>query len=105
VVRRSCAPGSRRRKITLKSEFLIRAIVAIGLLVSAAQAQWLDTTIGVGSYPCDLVYDSADNKAYCANWEGHSVTVIDGASNQVIATVQAGSDPWTLCYNPQDNKV
>jgi len=31
--------------------------------------------------------------------------VIDGASNQVITTVAAGSGPYALCYNPLDDKV
>ena len=33
------------------------------------------------------------------------MTVIDGASNQVITTVAADTYPSALCYNPQDNKV
>ena len=89
------------------SKFLIPAIVLAGLLAGAAQAQWLDTTLylGVGSGPCALVYDSVNNKVYCANNGSDNVTVIDGASNQVITTVAAGSCPCALCYNPQDNKV
>jgi len=33
------------------------------------------------------------------------VTVIDGATNGVIATVTVGSRPYALCYNPTSNKV
>jgi YVTN family beta-propeller protein len=33
------------------------------------------------------------------------VTVIDGATNSVIATVTVGAWPGALCYNPQNNKV
>jgi YVTN family beta-propeller protein len=33
------------------------------------------------------------------------VTVIDGATNGVIATVTVGSYPVALCYNPTNNKV
>jgi YVTN family beta-propeller protein len=33
------------------------------------------------------------------------VTVIDGATNGVIATVAAGAGPRALCYNPTNNKV
>ena len=33
------------------------------------------------------------------------MTVIDGASNQVITTVAAGIRPCALCYNPQHDKV
>ena len=33
------------------------------------------------------------------------MTVIDGATNSVLATVTAGARPYALCYNPQNNKV
>ncbi len=87
------------------SKFLIPVIVLTGLMAGAARAQWLETTIGVGSNPCALVYDSVNNKVYCANSGSASVTVIDGKSNQVVATVYVGDGPDALCYNPQDNKV
>ena len=61
--------------------------------------------MAAGSDPCALCYNPQDNKVYCANDDSDSVTVIDGASNQVITTVAAGSGPCALCYNPQDNKV
>jgi YVTN family beta-propeller protein len=46
-----------------------------------------------------------DDKVYCANQVSGSVTVIEGASNQVIATVTVGLGPCALCYNSKDNKV
>ena len=33
------------------------------------------------------------------------MTVIDGATNSVIATVTVGPRPQALCYNPSSNKV
>ena len=86
---------------------LLGAAVLAGLLTGTAQAQWLDTTLylGVGLGPNALVYDSVSNKVYCANYAGDNVTVIDGATNQVITTMRAGSGPYALCSNPQDNKV
>ena len=33
------------------------------------------------------------------------MTVIDGATDSVIATVDVGGGPGALCYNPQNNKV
>jgi len=33
------------------------------------------------------------------------VTVIDGATDRVIATVAVGERPLALCYNPTNNKV
>ena len=88
----------------MKRCFLRLAVLAV-LLAGAAQAQWLDTTLslGVGRWPSALAYDSADNKVFCANTNSDNVTVIDGASNQIITTVAAGGGG--LCYNPQNNKV
>jgi YVTN family beta-propeller protein len=65
------------------SKFLISAVVLTGLLASAAQAQWLETTIPVGSKPQDVCYNSQNNKVYSANNGSATVTVIDGASNQL----------------------
>jgi YVTN family beta-propeller protein len=42
---------------------------------------------------------------YCANNGGGSVTVIDGASNQVLRTISVGSQPDAFCYNPAENRV
>jgi YVTN family beta-propeller protein len=44
-------------------------------------------------------------QAYCANEGSDDVTVIDGATNAVLATVTAGNGPRALCHNPQNNKV
>jgi YVTN family beta-propeller protein len=33
------------------------------------------------------------------------VTVIDGATDSVLATVPTGDEPRALCYDPQNNKV
>ncbi|MCX6844594.1 MAG: YncE family protein, partial [candidate division WOR-3 bacterium] len=46
-----------------------------------------------------------DAKVYCANYYSDNVTVIDGATNGVIATVAVGTSPCALCYNPTNNKV
>ena len=86
----------------------VSAILLAALLAGAAQAQSLETTInlGIGNYPGVLAYDSVNNKVYCANWgfQG-SVTVIDGASKQIVATLPVGCAPQALCCNPHDGKV
>ncbi|MFO7676611.1 MAG: hypothetical protein R6X12_09895 [bacterium] len=80
-------------------------LLVLGCLLSAVSAQWLETTIEVDSGPQALCYNSRENKVYCANSAGDNVTVIDGATNQVIATVATGRWPAALCYNPTNNKV
>ncbi|MDH4241294.1 MAG: hypothetical protein OEW48_17180, partial [Phycisphaerae bacterium] len=67
----------------------------IPLLVSA---QWLETTIAVGNSPIALVYNTTNNRIYCANYGSDNVTVIDGATNSVITTITAGDHPLALAY-------
>jgi YVTN family beta-propeller protein len=55
--------------------------------------------------PAVLCYNPTNNKVYCANLYSNNVTVIDGATNGVLATVVTGGGPAALCYNPTDNKV
>jgi len=52
-----------------------------------------------------LVLELARQPVYTANMESDDVTVIDGATDSVIALVRAGDHPWSICYNPRDNKV
>jgi YVTN family beta-propeller protein len=82
--------------------FLITCHLA---LVTVLSAQWVEATIPVGDGPRPLVYNSTDNKVYCANAESNNVTVIDGATDTVITTVPAGDHPWALVYNSLNNKV
>ena len=46
-----------------------------------------------------------DDKVYCANLSTDNITIIDGATNQVLATIAAGHWPRNLCYNSHDTKV
>jgi YVTN family beta-propeller protein len=55
--------------------------------------------------PCALCYNPTNNKVYVANFGSGSVTVIDGASDSVVATVPTDSKPSALCYNPTNNKI
>jgi YVTN family beta-propeller protein len=80
------------------------------LLPLLLSAQWLETTIPVGFSPRALVYNPTNNRIYCANsgnsWDPDStVTVIDGATNTVIATIGVGDGPNALVYNPTNNKI
>jgi len=55
--------------------------------------------------PDALCYNVRDNRIYCASASSSTVAVIDGTSNQVLATVAVGRGPSALCYNVQDDKV
>lgn len=80
-------------------------IVALGLLVACAGAQWLETTVPADSYPTMLCYNLQDNFVYSANWGGDNVTVINGATNEVDTTIAVGVEPHAILYSPLNNKV
>ena len=82
--------------------FLITSHLA---LVTILSAQWLETTIPVGDYSWTLVYNSLNNKVYCANRSGDNVTVIDGATNSVITTISVGSGSRAFAWNPIQNRT
>ncbi|MEO0093010.1 MAG: T9SS type A sorting domain-containing protein, partial [candidate division WOR-3 bacterium] len=63
------------------------------------------TTIAIGYYPLALVWNSADNKVYCANGWINTLKVIDGATNSIIKTIRVGDEPFALFWNSITNKV
>jgi YVTN family beta-propeller protein len=66
-------------------------------------------TIPVGVGAMDIVWSSVSNKAYCLNNPGPtgSVSVIDCASDQVVATISFTRDYSSarINYNPVNNQV
>ena len=86
------------------SVFRLSSLVVL-FFTSILPAQWLETTVTVGNRPNALVYNSVDNKIYCANEYDNNLTVIDGATNDSIATIQVGGRPLALVYNPSGNRV
>jgi YVTN family beta-propeller protein len=75
------------------------------LLPAFLFSQWLETTIQVGSGPRAMVWNSTNNKVYCANERSDNVTVIDGATNQVITTIPVGSVPRAFAWNSIQNRT
>jgi len=75
------------------------------LFFTFGQSQWLETTITVDSGPCALIWNSTNNKVYCANYGSNNVTVIDGVNDSVITTIPVGTGPWALVWNSANNKV
>jgi YVTN family beta-propeller protein len=45
------------------------------------------------------------NLVFSANTQGDSVTVIDGATNQALATLPAGRRPYALAVEPGSSKL
>ncbi|HUK43576.1 MAG TPA: YncE family protein [Candidatus Bathyarchaeia archaeon] len=74
------------------------------------------TTVTVGNYPQSVSVDPVRNKVYVANYCGNqfgcnatpapgTVSVIDGATNHVTATVTVGYGPAIVFVNAVTNKI
>ncbi len=61
-------------------------------------------TINVGEGPWEVVANPITNRIYVANFNGSSVSVIDGSSNQVIDTINA-SFPQAVDVNHTTNQI
>ena len=79
-------------------------LLAVGCLLSAVHAQWLEVICPAGSYPCALCYNPQNDEVYVACEGSNQVTVIDGATNRVTARIAAGFGV-ALCWNQVNNRV
>jgi YVTN family beta-propeller protein len=77
----------------------------LALAATAGQGQYLEATIPGGDTPVNLLWNPTSNKVYVSNEQDGSVTVIDGATNQVRATIPVADYPSFLCFNSIENKV
>jgi DNA-binding beta-propeller fold protein YncE len=59
-------------------KLLFLLLVTLCSFLTTASAQWLETTIPVGTWPWALVWNSQNNKVYCANYASNNVMVSDG---------------------------
>ncbi|MEO0073811.1 MAG: YncE family protein [candidate division WOR-3 bacterium] len=75
------------------------------LVAGAAPAQHVETTLEVGRGPVALAFDSVQARLYVANQNSNSVSVVDAARNQVIATIPVGDHPTDIVVNPSLQKA
>ena len=69
-----------------------------------ARPIWLWTRCAQEVTAIAVAVNSTTNKIYVANNFGHSVTVIDGATN-TATTVRVGQGPRAIAVNPITNKI
>ena len=79
-----------------------RAHDAVAVFVGEKEAT---ASVKVGKDPVALAINETTNRVYVANNGGGSVSVIDGASDVVVATVNVGNLPYVLAVNPVTNKI
>jgi YVTN family beta-propeller protein len=59
--------------------------------------------ITVGNSPQDVSVNPDTNKAYVANYDDNTVSVIDGRTNKVLSTINVGNTPYGVSVNPDTN--
>ncbi len=80
-------------------------LLLAGLTPDVSSGQYLEASIPTGLGPVGVIWNPTANKVYTADGTGNSVTVIDGATNQVRATLPVGAYPGGMSCNPKTNKV
>lgn len=63
------------------------------------------STIQVGNYPWDIAINTVTNKIYVTNYGDGTVSVIDGATNLVTATITVRDGPGALAINTSTNMI
>jgi len=63
------------------------------------------STIQVGNYPWDIAINTVTNKIYVTNYGDGTVSVIDGATNLVTATIPVRTGPGALAINTTTNMI
>jgi YVTN family beta-propeller protein len=74
-------------------------------LLSASLAFAAHVTITVGTAPEHVAVNRATNLIYVSNLNSNNVSVIDGATNAVVATIPVGVGPESIDVNSTTNTV
>jgi DNA-binding beta-propeller fold protein YncE len=80
------------------------AALCVGAAIQTAAAQYLETTIRVTGWPEDLVWNQANDHLYVGN-EEDTLTVVDGATNEIVKRIHVAYYSSELCLNPTVGKV
>ncbi len=62
-------------------------------------------SVRVGDDPLAIAVNPVTNRVYVANTGSGTVSVLDGKSDAILATVNVGQRPYVLAANVADNKV
>jgi YVTN family beta-propeller protein len=83
---------------------LLMLVLTAGLL-APLWGQYLEGVIRIGEYQAQILCNPLSNKIYTSNYDANSVTIINGATRQVIATRAVPTWPVYLCLNTVSNRV
>jgi YVTN family beta-propeller protein len=84
---------------------IVRKIATLAAATCALAYAQTAQNIATGRQPMAIAVNEATNRAYIVNHNSGSVTVVDGSTHAVSATVKVGSGPEAAAVNPQTNRV
>jgi YVTN family beta-propeller protein len=89
---------------------LVATVPAAGPALAAAPATAtapyrILATVATGNSPFDVAADSRSGLAYVTNQASATVTVIQGSTGKVIATIPVRSAPGGIAVNPATNRI
>ncbi len=61
--------------------------------------------ISVGAVPCAVATNPVTHRAYVVNYGDETLSVVDGATRRVVATVKVGSHPQAVAVDARRNRV
>jgi YVTN family beta-propeller protein len=59
----------------------------------------------MGNIPRGITFNPQNNRVYISNYGSDNVTIVDGVTNSVVATVAVGDGPTAIFHNPAGNKI
>ncbi len=77
----------------------------IGVIDTPLSAQTVTATFETENKPTRIAVNPETNLIYLVNREADNVSVVDGATNQVVANVKVGSKPNGIDVNPVTNLI
>jgi YVTN family beta-propeller protein len=83
----------------------IMLLSSLGIIVQNTFAYTMTSTIAVGYHPETIVANPNTDMIYVANQLSNTVSVIDGATDNVVDTITVGSDPWGVGVDPSTNTI
>ena len=79
-------------------------VLTAGLLAPVLGQYW-EGVIDIGEYQAQVLCNPLSNKIYTSNYDANTVTIIDGATRQIIVTRSVSGEPRHFCLNTVSNKV
>src|SRR5690348_4093112 len=70
-----------------------------------SRAQIVSENIVIGQQPMAVGINEATNKTYIVNHNSNTVSVIDGKTRTVVATIKTGTGPEAIGVNSATNRV